>query len=541
MGVQMRRVNGQRRLVRRKKATVRRRVMDSAGDGAGIGGNGARKSPGAHTGGRKSPGHQSGEPKRVLHEPVTTRQEKIDLRQIGIPAIYKPLWTGKHTKVFLVGGRGAARTKTAARYFAQQLTAKPGYRLLAVRWELGATGDNLRDELIEALDIMGEAENWKFTKNGRFTNMNNGSCVIFKGLQGKRGLRGLPNLDGVWVEEIQEVVNQTDWDHFVITVLRKSGFKAVLTGNKENRDDIVWTYIQSHKKNPKAILIESTYLDNPWISDDFQDEIDGFKERDYSLYENIFLGKFLDQNERSVIQRVWIEAAIEMFETHKAQKVRWETQREFGADPADGGDAFTLAGRAGPFLQHVEDMKVKEKGRVLEAMDDVHERLARWAVRLNYDRGGSVGNQVATFYMLKQKKTYQVVPVYFGTGITGKETFYDGVTQNQHLFKEHGDQMAWSLRGRFQNTFLLSGVAANKPSPVALEHCILIDPKCCNGKKGAPSREEFIRQMTQAVFTIKAGRIKVEKAPNGRRSPDIFDAVRLAYRSDVDNGLIAMV
>ena len=187
-----------------------------------------------------------------------------------------------------------------------------------------------------------------------------------------------------------------------------------------------------------------------------------------------------------------------------------------------------------------------QKGQVEEMTGIVHERVSVFGGhRMNFDRGHTVGNQIESFYNMVPDPGYKVQPVFFGNPPIAGKTAYSSVMNNAMMFETVGGQMSWDIRDRLHNTWLLLSREKNRKKDsrrmvgthLSAEDCLFIDPTACNGKDGAPTYEKFINQLTQPIYKTNKGRVYLEKSPDGKPSPDLFDGVSLCFRSDIDAGL----
>jgi hypothetical protein len=90
---------------------------------------------------------------------------------------------------------------------------------------------------------------------------------------------------------------------------------------------------------------------------------------------------------------------------------------------------------------------------------------------------------------------------------------------NKDLFANKKAQSWWALRLRFQQTHR----AINEHLPVGFDDIISIDPEL-------PELLQLQMELSQPTYKLNnAGKIVVEKAPDGTRSPNLADAVMIAF------------
>lgn len=96
--------------------------------------------------------------------------------------------------------------------------------------------------------------------------------------------------------------------------------------------------------------------------------------------------------------------------------------------------------------------------------------------------------------------------------------------KNQDFFANAKAQAWWDLRVRFQRTFrAVQLVAAGEPNPYKLDDLISLDGSMANLAK-------LCGELSQPTYTPNmAGKIVIDKAPEGTKSPNLADAVMILF------------
>ena len=90
---------------------------------------------------------------------------------------------------------------------------------------------------------------------------------------------------------------------------------------------------------------------------------------------------------------------------------------------------------------------------------------------------------------------------------------------NKDFFSNLKAQSWWALRLRFQNTYR----AVVERLPVGADDIISIDPNL-------PELLPLTMELSQPTYSINnVGKIVIDKMPDGMRSPNLADAVMIAY------------
>ena len=99
---------------------------------------------------------------------------------------------------------------------------------------------------------------------------------------------------------------------------------------------------------------------------------------------------------------------------------------------------------------------------------------------------------------------------------------------NEDFFSNRKAQAWWELRQRFKNVYrwIVDGKPCNP------DDIISIAPNCAN-------RDKLITELSQPTYDLNnAGKIVVNKTPEGARSPNLADAVMMRYSKNKSTGLI---
>jgi phage terminase large subunit len=227
--------------------------------------------------------------------------------------------------------------------------------------------------------------------------------------------------------------------------------------------------------------------------------------------------------ENVVIPADWVRAAIDAhFKLGFGDDGRW-----VGAlDVADGGgDRNALAMRKGSVLKHVEEWGERDTG--LTARRAVTAAKKAGSIEVQYDCiGVGSGVKAETNRLLDERlmpKTVKFVP-----WDAGAEPFNPGENVikgdrdsplNKDFYGNLKAQGWWQLRRRFENTYraVTDGVRLNPDDLISLSSDL-------------PLLRQLEKELSQPTAS-KSARMKliIDKTPDGTRSPNIADAVMMAF------------
>lgn len=230
-----------------------------------------------------------------------------------------------------------------------------------------------------------------------------------------------------------------------------------------------------------------------------------------------------------LIPSAWVQAAID---AHVKLGILPSGIRKGGLDVADEGiDLNAFAGRYGVMLEHLDgwsgvgsDIFGTSQKAALNC--DTHGYS-----QFDFDSDGlGVGvrgdMRIINAQREKDKLPKITANPYWGSGAVInpdeeiiKSTEKSKGRTNKDFFKNRKAQSWWHMRTLFQNTYR----AVVEKLPYDPDHIISIP-------MGLPNRAKLETELSQPTYSIDpSGKIIVDKAPDGMRSPNYADAVTIAF------------
>jgi hypothetical protein len=188
-------------------------------------------------------------------------------------------------------------------------------------------------------------------------------------------------------------------------------------------------------------------------------------------------------------------------------------------DVADeGGDANALAKRYGFEL---EDVRSWHEGTTTETTDKTLAFMDQWEYDLLvYDSIGVGAGVKGAVKDRNKSRQYKIKAVGWNGGkvVDKKMEFLPGKT-NEEMFSSGRAQAWWQLRERFQKVY------------EAVELDEVVDPSEIISLAGnIELLQQLINEFSQPTYTRNGqGKIVIDKKPDGARSPNLADAVVMAY------------
>lgn len=226
-----------------------------------------------------------------------------------------------------------------------------------------------------------------------------------------------------------------------------------------------------------------------------------------------------------LIKAEWVDHAIDAYEKLGIEPTG---QVVCALDVADGGrDRSATAVCLGV---HLLDVESRGDCRADEAARWCWEIAGRWnAERLMYDSIGVGAGAGGAFRTIQEHQSSG--PSVYGWSGSGEvldphEDYVEG-RSNRDMFANRKSQAWWSLRDRFENTYRL----VNGDDSIDPDEIISIDSE-------VPELAQLRSELLQITYGHNsAGKIVIDKAPQGSRSPNLGDAVMMAFAPSEDRNM----
>lgn len=234
-----------------------------------------------------------------------------------------------------------------------------------------------------------------------------------------------------------------------------------------------------------------------------------------------------------LIPNDWIQAAID---AHIKLKLEPTGIRKMGADIADeGADKNAVCGRYGFMIEHLESWSGKGSD-IYQTVERIYNIADAYDFNeIHYDAdglGAGVRGDADKIQYHRNKKNLpkKSFNAFRGSGAVinpeGDPFNFDKTPKvrevgrtNQDLFYNRKAQGWWSLRRRFQNTYraVVEGLEFDP------EYIISIPSHLAEHKR-------LLTELSQPTYSQSDnGKIIIDKAPSGTRSPNLADSVMIAY------------
>lgn len=208
---------------------------------------------------------------------------------------FMPLFLDKHRYLVLKGGGGSGKSIFTGRKVLERVTSEPGHRWLCVR----KVAKTLRESCFEQLKSQAYEyypEKIRFIPKGKSSDMymlfNNGSEILFAGLDDVERLKSIYDITGIWIEEASEIDEQ---DFSQLDIRMRTNFRYYLQMILSFNPISITHWLKKRffdNSDPRARIHESTYKDNRFLSKEARDVLEGFKDTDPYYYMVYALGQW---------------------------------------------------------------------------------------------------------------------------------------------------------------------------------------------------------------------------------------------------------
>lgn len=232
-----------------------------------------------------------------------------------IPEACRGIMEAHRFKV-LYGGRGSAKSWTAARVLLAEAASKPqamAWRTLCSREIQKSIKESVHQVLAEQVVQMNIEDLFEIQDQlirGRRKTQAEGAEFFFSGL--RHNIDSIKSVEGIvrcWVEEAH-LVRKTSWDKLIPTI-RRPGSEIIITFNPELDTDETFQRFVVHPP-PDAWVKKVTWADNPWFwTTTGPEDMKATKRRSEDDYQNIWGGNTRQTLEGAVYAKEMREATAE--------------------------------------------------------------------------------------------------------------------------------------------------------------------------------------------------------------------------------------
>ncbi len=232
-----------------------------------------------------------------------------------------------------------------------------------------------------------------------------------------------------------------------------------------------------------------------------------------------------------VIPSAWVRAAVD---AHNRLGIEPSGIKVGALDVADEGkDNNAYCGRHGFLLNYIEEWSGKGSTlfKTAEKAIELAEYLEHTTFKYDADGlGASIRGDAVEINKLRQLRHVKAIQpeTFRGSEAVWKPEAEDVKgRKNKDYFQNRKAQAWWSLRRRFEKTYnwVVEGKACDP------DEIISIDP-------ALKLRFKLISELSQPTYSSnQAGKLLIDKSPDGTKSPNLADAVMMAFSHVTTQGM----
>ena len=435
----------------------------------------------------------------------------------------KKFWRTRARNRVLHGGRSSSKSWDAAG-IAVQFSRMAKIRVLCTRQFQNKITESVYTLLKIQIERFGLMHEFDIT-NTSIKHKTTGSEFLFYGLwRHIDEIKSLESIDICWIEEAHNLT-LAQWEVLEPTV-RKQGSQFWVIFNPKFATDFVYKRFVVNPP-PDTIVQQINYLDNPFLSETILKVIDAKRLEDHDDFEHIYLGVPRDSDDRVVIKRSWVMAAIDAHKTVTPSSGAWSGPKTTGYDVADdGNDKNATTSVDGSICIDLDEWNADtdELGKSSRRAYNTAKRVG--ASSLGYDSigvGAGTGSHIDSIPDVDTNLKHWKFNAGAGV-IAPKQPYSDTGQKNGEYFSNLKAQAWWEVADRFRNTYLAVTTGRSFPADQMLSISSECDSKLLN---------QLIDELATPLrdFDLMS-RVKVESkkdlSKRGVVSPNIADSFIIA-------------
>jgi phage terminase large subunit len=239
------------------------------------------------------------------------QQRRIDgvtgVLDIKTPAIFEPLLAPARYKG-AYGGRGSAKSHFFADQLIDDSLVHPGLRTVCIREYQVSLEQSVKRLLEDKINGYGLTNQFR-VMDSRIETPGDG-IVIFQGMQSytAQSIKSLEGYHRAWVEEAQSLSQRSL--ELLRPTIREPGSELWFSWNPGKPTDPVDALLRGSVLPPGAVVVRSSYRDNPFFPSELQREMEWDRTRDPEKYAHVWLGEYEKHSESRVFKN-WRVAEFE--------------------------------------------------------------------------------------------------------------------------------------------------------------------------------------------------------------------------------------
>lgn len=438
------------------------------------------------------------------------------------------VWRPPARNRVIYGGRASSKSWDAAGmaiYIAQACRV----RVLCTRHFQNKIADSVYTLLKTTIDRFGLGHAFTVLDNAIRCDATGSEFVFYGRARNLDEIKSLEGIDIHWAEEAH-MMTREQWD-IIDPTLRGEASQHWVVFNPRLVTDFVWRFFVLDPP-PRTVVRKINYDENPYLSDNMRQVIEHMRATDYEHYRHIYEGEPLADDDKAIIQRSWLLAAVD---AHKALGITPSGVRRIGYDVADdGGDANATVTAHGCLAYAVDEWHAVED-ELLQSCSRVYDKARGEQARIYYDNIGVGAGAGAKFAELNRASGARVRHDGFGAGngVERPDDEDEKGTRNRDNFANLKAQAWYVLAARLRDTYAavtrgqhidparLVSISSEIPEALRLR---LFDELAAPHRKYDAAGRKIVES-------------KADMAKRGVKSPNMADAFVMAYSPLIEQAI----
>jgi hypothetical protein len=211
--------------------------------------------------------------------------------------IHRAIKSGAAKEFLALGGRGGGKSSWASEEGVLAILRNPNIHGLVLRKVGTEIGGSTFNQYLWAIDALGVADKFRVKKSPyELTYIPTEQKIYFRGVDNPRKIKSIKMAFGyfgfVHYEEFDEFAGEEEIRSINQSAIRGGDNIIRIKTFNPPRNPYHWANVYASRDTPGQIVHQSSYLDMPreWIGNDFIEEAELLKTRDYLSYEHEYLG-----------------------------------------------------------------------------------------------------------------------------------------------------------------------------------------------------------------------------------------------------------
>lgn len=248
----------------------------------------------------------------VIHRAKQERV-KVNISKEIFSPIFRPYIEPTTRNLVLYGGAGSGKSVFTAQKVIYRCLKEPGHKFLVIRKVANTLRDSVYAELKRVIDDWGIEKLTVSTVSPLSIKFLNGSEIIFRGIDDKEKIKSISGITSVWIEEASELTKE-DYNQLQLRVRGKRlkwKVEFIITFNPISEHSWLKKMFFDEEQ-PNTTVLKTTYLDNPFLDDNYIQTLENLKRIDENYYNIYALGHWGSLG--NLIFKHWITDNLDEYE-----------------------------------------------------------------------------------------------------------------------------------------------------------------------------------------------------------------------------------